>query len=181
MASANATPDIVPDIAPADAPADVPADVPATTSVRPAIDGWFTTGERPALLGTRCLRCRTVFFPRESAFCRNPGCTSEAFDEVELSRQGRVWSYTDARYQPPPPYIPRADPYEPFALAAVELEAEGIVVLGQVADGYGVDDLTVGMPVELVVEPLYTDGEGIERSIWRWKPVAAAEPAGGTR
>ena len=32
------------------------------------------------------------------------------------------------------------DPYEPFALAAVELP-EGIVVLGQVADGYGVDDL----------------------------------------
>jgi uncharacterized OB-fold protein len=172
MASANATPGI----APADAPADVPA-----TSVTPAIDGWFTTGERPTLLGTRCVRCRTVFFPRESAFCRNPGCTSEAFDEVELSRQGRVWSYTDARYQPPPPYIPRVDPYEPFALAAVELDAEGIVVLGQVADGYGVDDLTVGMPVELVVEPLYTDGEGIERSIWRWKPVAAPEPAEGTR
>jgi uncharacterized protein len=169
MASANATPEI--------APADAPADAPVT----PAIDGWFTMDDRPALLGTRCVRCRTVFFPRESAFCRNPGCTSEAFDEVALSRQGRVWSYTDARYQPPPPYIPRVDPYEPFALAAVELDAEGIVVLGQVADGYGVDDLTVGMPVELVVEPLYTDGEGIERSIWRWKPVAAAEPAGGTR
>ena len=85
-----------------------------------------------------------MFFPREASFCRNPGCTGETFDEVELSRQGRVWSYTDARYQPPPPYIPRTDPYEPFALAAVELEAEGLVVLGQVADGYGVDDLTVG-------------------------------------
>ena len=81
---------------------------------------------------------------------------------------------TDARYQPPPPYVPRADPYEPFALAAVELDAEGIVVLGQVADGYGVDDLSVGAPVELVVEPLYTDGDGIERTVWRWKPVAAA-------
>ena len=71
-----------------------------------------------------------------------------------------MWSYTDARYQPPPPYIPRVEPYEPFALAAVELEAEGLVVLGQVADGYGVDDLTVGAPVELVVEPLYTDDDG---------------------
>ena len=44
-------------------------------------------------------------------------------------------------------------------------------MLGQVADGYGVDDLTVGTPVELVVEPLYTDDDGTERSIWRWKPV----------
>jgi len=153
----------------------------ATATTSPAIEGWFTTGERPALVGTRCAACRTVFFPREAAFCRNPGCTGETFDEVELSRQGRVWSYTDARYQPPPPYIPRVEPYEPFALAAVELEAEGLVVLGQVADGYGVDDLTVGAQVELVVEPLYTDDEGVSRTIWRWRPLApAAAAAEGT-
>jgi hypothetical protein len=145
-----------------------------TPTAAPAVEGWFTSGDRPALLGTRCRECRTVFFPRETMFCRNPRCTSETFDEVELSRRGRIWSYTDARYQPPPPYIPRTDPYEPFALAAVELEAEGIVVLGQVADGYGVDDLTVGAPVELVVEPLHVDDEGATRSIWRWKPVLDA-------
>lgn len=144
----------------------------AAPAAAPAVEGWFTSGDDPALLGTRCVQCRTVFFPRETAFCRNPGCDGEVFDEVELSRTGRVWSYTDARYQPPPPYIPRTDPYEPFALAAVELEAEGIVVLGQVADGYGVDDLTVGAPVDLVVEALYTDDDGTPRTIWRWKPVA---------
>ena len=70
----------------------------ATATTSPAVEGWFTTGERPALLGSRCAACRTVFFPREAAFCRNPGCTSEDFDEVELSRRGRVWSYTDAQY-----------------------------------------------------------------------------------
>jgi uncharacterized OB-fold protein len=151
--------------------------MPSATAA-PAVEGWFTTEGHPALLGSRCTACATVFFPREEAFCRNPGCTGDAFDEVELSRAGRIWSYTDARYQPPPPYIPATDPYEPFALAAVELEAEGLVVLGQVAAGYGVDDLTVGAPVELVVETLYTDDEGVERTIWRWKPVAAA--AAGT-
>lgn len=143
----------------------------ATATTSPAVEGWFTTGETPALLGSRCAGCRTVFFPRESAFCRNPGCTGEVFDEVELSREGRVWSYTDARYQPPPPYIPRVDPYEPFALAAVELEAEGLVVLGQVADGYGVDDLSIGAEVELVVEPLHTDSTGTTFLTWRWRPV----------
>ena len=80
-----------------------------------------------------------------------------------------MWSYTDAQYQPPPPYVPRTDPYEPFALAAVEL-AEGITVLGQVADGYGVADLRVGAEVELVVETLNSDDEG-DLLIWRWKPV----------
>jgi hypothetical protein len=37
--------------------------------------------------------------------------------------------------------------------------------------GYGVDDLAVGAPVELVVEPLHTDADGTVRTIWRWKPT----------
>ena len=134
----------------------------------PAIEGWFTTGPEPAMVGSRCTACTTVFFPRTEGFCRNPGCDGEAFEDVELSRHGVVWSYTDARYQPPPPYI-AADPYEPFALAAVELP-EGLVVLGQVATGYGVEHLHVGAEVELVVETLYTDDSG-DRTTWRWKPV----------
>lgn len=142
-----------------------------TASPTPAVEGWFTGGDAPALLGTRCRACGTVFFPRETAFCRNPACAGEEFDEVPLSRTGTVWSYTDARYQPPPPYIPATDPYEPFALAAVALEDEGLVVLGQVAAGYGVDDLAVGAPVELVVEPLHIDADGTVRTIWRWKPT----------
>jgi uncharacterized OB-fold protein len=135
----------------------------------PAIDGWFTTDADPALLGSRCSRCATVFFPRLEGFCRNPACAGEEFETVELSRRGTVWSYTDAQYQPPPPYIPPGESHVPFAIAAVEL-AEGLVVLGQVAEGYAVTDLRVGSEVELVVETLYRDETG-ERTIWRWKPV----------
>jgi uncharacterized OB-fold protein len=111
-------------------------------------------------------------FPREATFCRNPRCEGSADDlvEVALPRHGRVWSYTDARYQPPPPYIPRTDPYEPFAIAAVELDREGMVVLGQVADGYGCDDLAIGSAVELVVEPLYQDGDTTYLT-WKWRPM----------
>lgn len=143
----------------------------STTAV-PAVDGWFTTDEEPRLLGTRCTNCSTVFFPRASGFCRNPDCRGREFADVELSRRGTVWSYTDAQYQPPPPYIPAVDTYEPFALAAVELAAEQIVILGQVAAGYGVEDLQVGAEVELVVEPLY-EIDGVDHLIYRWKPVAA--------
>ena len=140
------------------------------TTTAPAVEGWFTGGDEPDLLGTRCRECGTVFFPREEAFCRNPGCESEAFDPLPLSRRGRVWSYTDARYQPPPPYIPRTDPYEPFALAAVELDHEGMVILGQVADGFGCDDLAIGAPMELVVEPLYV-ADGTTYTAWKWRPA----------
>jgi uncharacterized OB-fold protein len=143
-----------------------------STNAVPAVEGWFTTGAEPRLLGTRCTSCATVFFPRASGFCRNPECRGREFDEVELSRVGKVWSYTDAQYEPPPPYIAAAGGHEPFAIAAVELAAEQMVILGQVADGYGVDDLSVGATVELVVEPLY-ELDGVKHLIYRWKPVAA--------
>jgi uncharacterized OB-fold protein len=143
----------------------------STTAV-PAVEGWFTTDPEPRLLGTRCTACGTVLFPRAHGFCRNPACRGREFDDVELSRTGTVWSYTDAQYQPPPPYIPPADEHEAFALAAVELAEEQIVILGQVARGFGVEDLSVGSSVELVVEPLY-EVDGVEHLIYRWKPVAS--------
>ena len=140
----------------------------------PAVDGWFTLdGAAPALLGSRCSSCGTYAFPKETFFCRNPGCRSRDFDEVELSRRGRIWSYTDARYQPPKPFVPTTDPYEPFALAAVELAAEQMVVMGQLVPGIGVDDLEVGTEVELVLDTLYEDDEH-EYLVWKWKPTAPA-------
>lgn len=142
----------------------------STTAV-PAVEGWFTTDAEPRLLGTRCRACGTVLFPRATGFCRNPDCRGRELDEVELSRTGTVWSYTDAQYRPPPPYLPASEPYEPFALAAVELAAEQLVVLGQVAAGYGVANLSVGSPVELVVEPLY-EIDGVPHLIYRWRPVS---------
>ena len=138
----------------------------------PAVEGWFTIDDNPALVGNRCTSCGTVFFPKESNFCRNPDCSGDAFEDTELSRSGRIWSFTDAQYQPPPPYIPHTDPYVPFALAAVELEAEQMVVLGQIADGFGVADLSVGAKVDLVIETLYSDDEK-EYVVYRWKPAAA--------
>jgi uncharacterized OB-fold protein len=139
----------------------------------PAIEGWFTIDAEPALLGNRCTTCRTVFFPKASFFCRNPACSGEQFEETRLSRRGRIWSYTDAQYQPPPPYIARGPEHTPFALAAVELADEQMVVLGQVAEGYGVDDLAVGQQVELVVEDLYSDDDH-DYVVYKWKPLTGS-------
>lgn len=137
----------------------------------PAVDGWFTTDpDRPALLGHRCTACGTYVFPPKAGSCPNPGCAATTLEDVELSTRGTVWSYTDARYQPPPPYVVPGAEHEPFALAAVELAAEGLVVLGQVVTGTSVDDLAVGAPVELVVDTLYEDDEH-EYLVWKWAPV----------
>jgi len=136
-----------------------------------AIEGWFTMGDKPHLIGSQCTHCGTYFFPKQDQYCRNPGCDSTEFEEVELSREGHIWSYTNACYQPPSPFV-AADPFEPFAIAAVQLEKEQMVVLGQVVSGTGVDDLKVGMPVELVLETLHETDDDVKVT-WKWQPTAA--------
>jgi uncharacterized protein len=138
----------------------------------PAIEGWFTTGpEGPCLLGTRCVRCGTYFFPREKTFCRSPGCAGTEFEEVPLSRAGTLWSYTSAGYQPPEPFIPAKLPFEPFALAAVTLEREKLTVMGMVPASYSCAELKVGMRMELVLDTLYSDADKSYLT-WKWRPVA---------
>ena len=142
-----------------------------------AIDGWFTIDAEPHLIGRRCRQCGTYAFPPTVKWCPNPGCTGEEMEDARLSRRARVWSYTDARYQPPAPYVPQTDPYEPFAIVAAELDEEKIVVLGQAAAGVGTADLSVGARVELVVEPLY-QVEGVDHLVWRWMPLGTDSERG---
>ncbi|WP_251059670.1 Zn-ribbon domain-containing OB-fold protein [Streptomyces sp. ISL-21] len=149
----------------------------------PVVSGWFTDAGAGAnagpesgfrLLGTRCSACAAVFFPREDAYCRNPRCPGGGeLAEVPLSPRGRVWSYTDGRYRPPAPYVSDPDaPWEPYTLVAVELEAEGMMVLGQAAPGVTVAELAVGMEVEVVGGVLNEDEDaGTTWTTWRFKPV----------
>jgi uncharacterized OB-fold protein len=141
------------------------------TTKAAVLPGWFTLDERaPQLIGSRCADCGTYYFPARSLACRNPACGGSKMENVPLSRTGKIWSFTDACYQPPEPYIVQDEPFQPFAIAAVELAAERMVVLGQVVRGVGVDQLHLGMDMELVLETLY-EKDGTAQLIWKWKPV----------
>jgi uncharacterized OB-fold protein len=132
-----------------------------------AVDGWFTAeAGRAWLLGARCASCGTITFPPGEVFCRNPRCEGERFERIRLSRRGSIWSYTTSAYPPPPPF-PAGDPYVPVTIAAVELEAERIVVLGQVTREAAIAGLSVGTEMELVAEPLYEDDEAVHL-VWKW-------------
>jgi len=135
----------------------------------PAVEGWFDMDERH-LLGTRCAACASIYFPREDTLCRNPACASTELVETPLSTRGRLWSFTNSCYAPPAPFV-ASDPYVPVTVAAVELEDEKMVVLGQV-DGAGVEDLEVGAEMELVMRTLFEDEEK-EYVVWKWRKVAA--------
>jgi len=139
-----------------------------------AREGWFTLdANNPRLLGSQCDECQTYYFPVHEKYCRNPQCESESFTQIELSNRGKIWSYTNAGYAPPPPFV-ADDPYEVFALAAVELDKEKLVVLGQLVKGVGVDDVSIGDEVELAIETLYEDEES-EYLVWKWKPVNSSK------
>ena len=135
-----------------------------------AIEGWwsFDDSGAPHLVGAKCPRCGTYVFPPRENNCPNPGCEADELEPVALSPRGTLWSYTENRYQPPPPY-PQADPFEPFAVAAVQLESEGLIVLGKVVAGTLAADLKVGMQMELTTMPLYVDDDGTTHSVYAWR------------
>jgi uncharacterized OB-fold protein len=131
----------------------------------PAIDGWFRVEPEPRLVGQKCPACGTYVFPPRALACTNPACDSTALEPVELSNRGTVWSYAVNRYQPPEPFV-APEPFEPYAVAAVELEAEHMVVMGIVEGDH--KKLSVGSSVELVISQLYEDDEH-EYLVWKWK------------
>ena len=64
------------------------------------------------------------------------------------------------------------DPFVPYTVAAVELAAERMVVLGQLAPGVDPESLELGMEMELVLDTLFEDAEA-QHMIWKWRPVAS--------
>ena len=136
-----------------------------------AVDGWFTLGDEPALLGSRGAETGSYFFPKNLAFSRNPIAPTEDLTEVELSRRGKVWSWATNHYQPPAPYM-SPDPFVPYTVVAVELIEEQMVVLGPLAPDADPSTLSVGTEVEITLGTLYEDDDH-EYMIWQWKPVSS--------
>jgi uncharacterized OB-fold protein len=136
-----------------------------------AVEGLFTLDDEPCLIGGKAASRDSYFFPKHLAGS-DPAALGDEIVEVRLSRRGRVWSYTNSAYPPPPPFVVQTEPFVPVVIAAVELEAEKMVVLGQVVPGYSVEDIAVGMEMEITLGTLYADDEH-EYVVWMWQPVVA--------
>lgn len=137
----------------------------------PVMDGWFTQGDEPHLLGLHDPGSGSYFFPKDVAISRAPGHADAPLEEVALSRTGRLWSWTTNHYPPPAPYV-SPDPFEPYTVVAVELPRERMVVLGQLAPGVDPATLELGREMELVIDTLSEDEEN-EYLVWKWKPTTA--------
>ena len=94
----------------------------------PAVEGFFTMGDDPQLIGGR-LETGGYCFPVHLGGS-DPRRPAGAVEEVLLSRYGTIWSFTNSAYPPPPPFIV-AEPYVPVVVAAVELAEEQMLSWGR--------------------------------------------------
>ena len=137
----------------------------------PAVEGMFTMdAANPTLIGGKSRSSGSYYFPKDLAGNDPEAATNESREEVVLSREGKVWSYTSADYPPALPYIITEEPFKPFVIAAVELEKEGMVICGQMMPGIQISDMEVGMNVQVALDVLYEDGE-YQYMVWKWEPV----------
>jgi uncharacterized OB-fold protein len=130
--------------------------------------GLFRQLTPPTLLGSRCQRCGSYYFPR-IAYCRNPACAGASVVEVALSRRGLLYSYTVQHYRPPAPFD--MQPWAPYGIGILALP-EGLRIAGMLA-GLAFDELRIGMELEIISDALRRDEQG--RSVLTYK---FARPAG---
>lgn len=108
-------------------------------------EGFFVVPpppEPPYLIGNRCRDCGEVFFPSRTC-CRH--CSSENMEPMQLSRTGKLYSFTTIRVKPPHCIIP-----VPFTVGIVEIDnGERIRTL---LTGGDQSSLQIGLEMELVVE-----------------------------
>jgi uncharacterized OB-fold protein len=139
---------------------------------KPIAEGLFTfPSDDPHLIGSRCLDCGQLAFPKQGA-CMN--CSSVDVEAVELDNRGTLWTFTTQSFRPKDPYIGPEDvdtDWVPFGVGYVDLGG-AIRVEGRLTEGDPAK-LRIGMEVDLVVIPFGTDDEGDEIVNYAFAPVAS--------
>lgn len=124
----------------------------------------------PCLMGSECRNCGVITFPRQSG-C--PRCCGSNIVPRRLATSGRLWTWTTQEFLPKPPYALARSPEEfaPFKLGYIELPGEVLVESRINAPKHR--SLTIGMPMQLTFEPLYTDAAGVEVVSFTFTPEGA--------
>jgi uncharacterized OB-fold protein len=119
-------------------------------------------GQYPSLLGNRCSNCDKRFFPKR-ILC--PYCFEKGnMEDVELDRFGIIYACTLVHITSP------SGIKAPYAYGYVDIPADKIRVFGLFT---GADPFSfhAGQKVELVLEPIRTNKEGLEVIGHKFKPV----------
>jgi uncharacterized OB-fold protein len=127
---------------------------------------WRLNQQRYALVGEECPNCGVKIFPPRDVCLE---CVAPAKELYTFTGVGEVYSYTTI-YDAPAGFEHNA----PYVIALVKLE-EGPVITAQLTD-IATDEVTIGMPVEMVTRKLRSDGEeGMIIYGYKFRPLL--EPA----
>lgn len=133
----------------------------------PLVDDTLADGpDVLGLVGSSCAKCSTTTFPRQAS-C--PRCTGEDMADELLPRRGTLWSWTIQHFRPAAPYL-GTDDFVPYGVGYVDLG--GRVLVESRLTTADPDRLQIGMPVELVFEPLGRGGN--RRTVFAFAPVEDA-------
>ncbi len=111
------------------------------------------------LLGSRCRSCGAHFFPVREV-CS--GCLSDDLETIGFSTEGTLYTYSVVRQSTPAFEVP-------YALGYVDFP-EGVRIMGQIS-GCDLDEITIGMPMVLSLEPFGEDDEGNPTTGYRFRPA----------
>ena len=129
---------------------------------------WRTQNSRYALVGNRCSQCGRKQFPPRG-LCSE--CGSGDLEAFRFCGRGEVFSFSIV-YQSPNGFSRQV----PYAVALVRLE-EGPLVASQLTS-VQIDQVEIGMPVEMVTRRLSEDGsDGIVVYGYKFRPTLI--PQGG--
>ncbi|MBA3533257.1 MAG: Zn-ribbon domain-containing OB-fold protein [Ardenticatenales bacterium] len=110
---------------------------------------WRLREQRYRLEGTRCTECAALYFPPREV-CR--ACRSRALEPYLFQGEGTLFSYTVV-YQAPEGFGEQV----PYAVGLVEL-AEGPRLTAMLSD-VELDELAIGLPLEMVIRKITEEGE----------------------
>ena len=136
--------------------------------VTPVDAGLFSSLDPPRLAAARCGACGTVVFPAASS-C--PRCSAGGMAPYALPDRGTVWTWTVQGFAPKAPYVPPAGGFEPFPVGYVHL-GDVLVEAHLLAHP---QELRIGLPVRLVLEPVWdADGAAVVTFAFEPDPEGAA-------
>jgi uncharacterized OB-fold protein len=123
---------------------------------------------RTQLAGSTCRACGAVSFPAQGS-C--PRCTGTDVSRVPLPTEGSLWAFTVQRFPPKTPFLGADAPFTPYAVGYVDLAGLVLVESRIVVDDP--DELRIGQPVRLVLDPFFSDEAG-EIQTYAFTPTGAA-------
>jgi uncharacterized protein len=138
----------------------------------PIEEGFFRIpddpAEQPRLLGSRCIACGEVFFPRRVVCAK---CLHEGTEDTELSTHGTIHTWT---YCHVPLFGKKDADVAGYGVAQVDLP-EGPRVQSILSGER--DEFAIGMTVEIDLETLRQNSEGDDVVIYRFRPARAGDAA----